>query len=192
MSVMANPRLPAAAQREVDPDTYSVPGNTRAEAFTRFAAPFLTGKLLDVGCGAAHVPIYLRAHPLELVTGIDPEPAEHPFRFHEGRAELLPFEPATFDTVVCATAMDHLAAAVNVRDALREIRRVLKPQGRFVSWETTVPLGEAHADEHHAYRFTDRWLLDCWREIFVPIVVEWHRRGMRAGCAEVFSVWEQK
>jgi SAM-dependent methyltransferase len=174
-----------------DPDPYSVPGNTRAVAFARFAAPHLRGKLLDVGCGAASVPLYLALHPLELITGLDPEPADHPFTFHQGTAEFLPFPAASFDTVVCAAALDHLPHASHVGDALREIRRVLRPGGRFVSWETTVPIGEP-GDEHHLFRFTDGWLFNRFCDFFDPAVIEWQRVGMRRGCAEVFSVWESQ
>lgn len=175
----------------LDPETYSIPGNARAAVFAQFAAPHLRGRLLDVGCGAAPVPLYLALHPLELITGLDPEPAEHPFSFHLGHAEQMPFPSGSFDTVVCATALDHLPHASYVSDALKEIRRVLRPGGRFISWETTLPLGQAQdGDEHHRFRFTDDWLFSRFCDFFAPVAIEWRREGMRYGCAEVFSVWE--
>lgn len=174
----------------VDPDSYSVPGNPRALAFARFASPHLRGHLLDVGCGRAHVPLYLAQHPLELITGVDPEESEHPFRFHVGRAEALLLPAAAYDTVVCATALDHLSHPSYLGDALREIRRVLKPGGRFISWETTAPIGESGGDEHHVFRFTDDLLFTRFCDFFNPVVIEWHRVWLRAGYAEVFSVWE--
>lgn len=174
-----------------DPATYSVAGNRRAEAFTCFAAPFMRGRLLDVGCGQASIPLYLFQHPIERIVGLDPVEAPHPFTFRQGRAEQMPFAPCSFDTVVCATALDHLDHAAHVSDALREIRRVLKPGGRFLSWETTVPPDEAGGDEHHAYRFTDDWLFDRWSDFFRPVALEWQREGMRNGCAEVFGLWER-
>jgi demethylmenaquinone methyltransferase/2-methoxy-6-polyprenyl-1,4-benzoquinol methylase len=53
----------------------------------------------------------------------------------EGRAEALPFPPETFDRVTVGFALRHLDLA----EALREIVRVLKPDGRFVVLEWTRP-----------------------------------------------------
>ena len=187
---MSTVEAPAAV---LSPQDYSVVGNERAERFALFAAAFLRGHILDVGCGAAAVPVYLqsRMHAPQTITGIDPIPAEHPFTFRQAMAEQLPFVPNRFDTVVCATTLDHLAHPSHVPLALREIRRVLKPGGRFVSWETTVPLGDDGADAQHQFRFTNDWLFHRFADFFRPVVMEWHHAGMRKGCAEVFGVWEK-
>jgi SAM-dependent methyltransferase len=174
----------------LSPEDYSVPGNARAEAFARFAGPHLRGHVLDVGCGAAFRPLYLEDYPADLITGVDPEYAAHPFHFEQGRAEALPFPDQWFTTVVCATALDHVddpAAAV------RELRRVLVPSGRvptcLVSWETVMPPGEDGPDEHHAFRFTEESLTALLGAHLVQTAVDYYREGMRPGCAERFSVW---
>jgi ubiquinone/menaquinone biosynthesis C-methylase UbiE len=49
--------------------------------------------------------------------------------FHEGDAEHLPFEDASFDTVVCAFS---LCTIPSPAAALDEMRRVLRPGGRLL------------------------------------------------------------
>lgn len=175
----------------VDAESYSVPGNPRAAAFASFAVPYLRGRVLDVGCGLAPVPLYLARHPLAQVTGIDPVVSTHPFLFRQAQAEALPFDAGVFETVICATVLDHLAHPSHVALALREIRRVLVPGGQFISWETTVPEGSGASagDEFHRYRFTNDWLFARWSDFFQPVALEWYRDGMRRGCAELWSVW---
>jgi len=47
----------------------------------------------------------------------------------QGDSEQLPFAPATFDTVVCLGVISYVQ---DYRSVFREVRRVLKPQGRLV------------------------------------------------------------
>jgi ubiquinone/menaquinone biosynthesis C-methylase UbiE len=49
--------------------------------------------------------------------------------FHEGDAEHLPFDDASFDTVVCAFSLCTIPSPVA---ALAEMRRVLRPGGRLL------------------------------------------------------------
>jgi ubiquinone/menaquinone biosynthesis C-methylase UbiE len=174
------------ARTTLSPEDYSVPGNARAEAFARFAGPRIQGAVLDVGCGAAYVPLYLGNCSFDLITGIDPEPAPHPFAFWVCEAGAMTFPDHCFQTVICATVLDHVddpAAAV------REIARVLHPGGSFLSWETVMPPGEDGPDEHHAFRFTEESLTALLGTHFVQTAVDYYREGMRPGCAERFSVW---
>ena len=57
-------------------------------------------------------------------------------RFEEGAAESLPFGEGAFDLVTCRIAPHHF---LDVSKFLAETARVLKPGGRFVLVDTTVP-----------------------------------------------------
>lgn len=56
--------------------------------------------------------------------------------FQEGEAESLPFPAVTFDLVTCRVAPHHF---LSVPRFLSEVARVLKPGGRFVLADTSVP-----------------------------------------------------
>jgi ubiquinone/menaquinone biosynthesis C-methylase UbiE len=96
-----------------------------------------TGRVLELGVGTGlNLPHYAAAAE---VVGIDPDPhmlrrarpraaaAPCPVELAEGSAEALPFEDASFDTVVAALS---LCTIPDPRAALREARRVLRPAGR--------------------------------------------------------------
>ncbi|MDR3710896.1 MAG: methyltransferase domain-containing protein [Capsulimonadaceae bacterium] len=56
--------------------------------------------------------------------------------FSEAPAESLPFDDGSFDIVACRIAAHHF---VDVAKFVKESFRVLKPEGRFVLVDTTVP-----------------------------------------------------
>jgi ubiquinone/menaquinone biosynthesis C-methylase UbiE len=102
----------------------------------------LTGRILEVGAGSgANLPYYAKADSLVAV-----EPASEMRKQLHGRAEevpldvevvdawaeRLPLPDDTFDTVVCTLV---LCTVVDLRAALDEIRRVLKPTGQLVFFE---------------------------------------------------------
>lgn len=115
----------------------SVAGHDIGEHFGYFVQPYLTGRVLDIGCGPQPLPNYLANYPPALISGIDPlEPvAPHPFDFVRGVAEYLPWRDGTFSAVIAATSLDH----VLVPDlAFQEIVRVLAPGGTFLTWVAFV------------------------------------------------------
>lgn len=56
--------------------------------------------------------------------------------FVEGDAENMPFEDETFDIVTCRIAPHHFP---NVKDFIKEVYRVLKPDGRFLLDDNVAP-----------------------------------------------------
>lgn len=64
--------------------------------------------------------------------------------FQGGAAENLPFPGATFDLVTCRVAPHHF---LSVPRFLQEVARVLKPGGRFLLADTTVPDDSAEAGD---------------------------------------------
>ncbi len=64
-----------------------------------------------------------------------------------GDALALPFEDASFDAVICGFGVRNLA---DLRRGLREVRRVLRPRGTFVTLELFRPRGAASRLAHKA------------------------------------------
>jgi SAM-dependent methyltransferase len=142
------------------------------EPFGGFVAPYLNGRVLDVGCGPYAVPLYLHQYPTDLIYGIDPvEPFEtHPFKFVRGFAEFLPFPNRSFDVVIAATSLDH---ALSLDRALASIRRVLKPDGLLLVWDGFVKGSPRYnpddqslqpVDEFHFFHFDEGWFEEIMSE----------------------------
>ena len=94
------------------------------------------GHALSVGCGSGLFEHFLRTdHGVEIKHGVEPSEAMAAIARKRGMtveiapAENVPFKDASFDTVL----MNGIPAYVrDVRTALQEARRLLKPGGRLV------------------------------------------------------------
>lgn len=103
--------------------------------------PYPSASVLDVGCGAGHaaaavaphvrevVAFDLTAGMLEQVRALAAQRGLTNVQTAHGDVEKLPFEDARFDQVISRYSAHHWP---NPAAALREIRRVLKPGGRFL------------------------------------------------------------
>jgi len=117
-------------------------------------------RVLDLCCGSARssVPAFERARTT--VIGLDVSfamlargrtyAAQKGARFApvHGDGFQLPFRGATFDVVTAAFGLRNL---VPLPEAAREIRRVLKPGGRFLALDSVAPAQTAFAPFHAAY-----------------------------------------
>ena len=99
--------------------------------------------ILDIGCGKGATAVFLAQRYSCRVTGVDP--AEEMVFSSQARSlengltgqvnflaadgEHLPFEEASFDAVISECAFSLLP---NRKQAADEVRRVLKPQGKFI------------------------------------------------------------
>lgn len=121
-------------EHEVKHDTYY--GHVRRELFP--FVPMKTRRLLDIGCGMGAVGSTLkRERGLEFVAGIEiVEEAYRRARQVLDAAYLanieeveLPFEPASFDCIICADVLEHL---VEPEQALRKLGALLRDEGVIV------------------------------------------------------------
>ena len=105
--------------------------------------------VLDVGCGTGTLLGCLPQYA-GLLCGVDADAealaaasskanAGHLY-FARGFAQQLPFADATFDLVVSSLFFHHLRTVAK-EEVLREIRRVLHPQGRLVIADWGMPAG---------------------------------------------------
>lgn len=103
---------------------------------TRVLGDLRGKRVLDVACGTGRHTVAMHARGAD-VRGIDPSPAmlavarakAPAIDFREGRADAIPEPDASFDIVLCALLMEHLA---DVAPALAEMRRVLVLGGALV------------------------------------------------------------
>lgn len=65
-------------------------------------------------------------------------------RAQVGRSQAMPFADSQFDVVIMSEVLEHLTPT-EVTSTLSQVRRVLKPRGRFIG---TVPANENLADYH--------------------------------------------
>lgn len=115
---------------------------------TTWLASFPDASLLDVGCGAGHasfaaaqqvksvIAYDLSASMLETVEQSAQARGLVNLTTHQGYAESLPFEEASFDIVTTRYSAHHWQ---DVGQALREIRRVLKPGGKAIVMDVMSP-----------------------------------------------------
>jgi SAM-dependent methyltransferase len=100
-------------------------------------------RVLDVGCGTGSLALLIRhVHPEVEVVGIDPDPkalgraerkaarAGVSISFERGFADALPYRDGAFDRVFSSMMLHHVKADEKAQ-AVREMRRVLKPGGRL-------------------------------------------------------------
>lgn len=132
---------------EVNPDLWQ-------EHVSRYllARSWVSGaRVLDAGCGAGYGSALL-AETAAHVTGLDRAPealeyarAHYPASnlvFQQGECLKLPFPDGEFDWVVAFEVIEHLPDADVF---LREVRRVLRPQGRVA---VSTPNRRFYSEEH--------------------------------------------
>ena len=127
------------------------------ETLLELAAPAPGETVLDVGCGTGTLALALKARVgTGAVHGLDASPAMidvakkkaakagSAIAFQVALIEALPFPAATFDLVTSSLMLHHLPDDLK-RTGLDEIRRVLKPGGRFLAMDFAAhshsPLG---------------------------------------------------
>ncbi|HST61241.1 MAG TPA: class I SAM-dependent methyltransferase [Longimicrobium sp.] len=101
-------------------------------------------RALEIGCGTGSLLLLLkRAQPGAEVIGLDPDPAALAIarrkagragvtlRLDEGFADVMPYGDGSIDLALSSLMFHHLSTGVKA-GTLAEVRRVLKPGGRFL------------------------------------------------------------
>lgn len=99
------------------------------------AALRLNSRVLDVGCGASILPVYLdRLGHRVVACDIDLDwdlVGQTPIPYVKADLTNLPFESAQFEAVFCISVIEHLPRD-QMNAALSELQRVLRPGGRLL------------------------------------------------------------
>lgn len=121
------------------------------ERMVILAQPAPADEMLDIATGGGHVARAFAPHVASIVASdLTPEILAHAARAFAdwgvdnvttavADAEDLPFGDASFDIVTCRIAPHHFPDPAAF---VREVARVLRPGGRFVLVDSTVPEGE--------------------------------------------------
>lgn len=127
--------------------------------------------MLEIGCGSGGISHYFATHPkLNIqVTAIDTHDnrqIHESYKYHSVKDTDLPFEKDNFDVVITNHVIEH----VGQRDAqiqhLKEIRRVLKPNG--VGY-LAVPNRWMITEPHYKLKFLS-WLPRSWRTPYLRLM----------------------
>ncbi|MFE8100017.1 class I SAM-dependent methyltransferase [Brenneria goodwinii] len=118
------------------------------ERLSALLASFPHASVIDLGCGAGHasfvaapavanvVAYDLSAQMLDVVAQAAEQKGLTNIRTQQGVAESLPFADASADIVISRYSAHHWH---DVGQALREIRRVLKPGGQVIMMDVVSP-----------------------------------------------------
>ena len=121
-------------------DVFTPRTNERIVAIVTRLGAFKPGaRIADLGCGSGVFSNLLRRRGFDVV-GLDLSPRligiarqNYPdIEFREGDLEHLPFENENFDGVLLAGVLHHLP---DWTASIAEIKRILKPGGRFVAFD---------------------------------------------------------
>jgi glycosyltransferase involved in cell wall biosynthesis/SAM-dependent methyltransferase len=140
-----------------------------------FCLPFVHGRdVLDVPCGTGWGSSLLSGYVSLTGLDIDHDAIDYArkhyagIRFIEGSMCQLPFEDASFDTVVCLEGLEHVYLS-DAQRFLHEAHRVLREHGILVVTAPLLNNGRHSSNPYHLYEFVAAELKSLLSRYFIPI-----------------------
>ena len=124
---------------------------TKNELIASLTRPYEV--IADIGCGNGSILLHLKAcgysnlHGIEISRYAIRRLQEEGITMHFGLVPSIPLPDATFDVVIASQVLEHV---IRRRRFLREIARVLKPDGRAFIFVPDNCLGPIDEPEHVA------------------------------------------
>lgn len=171
----------------------------------RLIVESVNGYVLDVACGGGRitVPMLRRGCNVvgtDFIKEFEPKIRQHEqefkgdFKFIESEMTALPFRDKSFDAVSCVNSIIYLKDISEIRVAIKEMSRVIKPGGKLfiTSWNLWHPLWGISVVLNYILRrgrsfgatspfnTTDNRLNNSKTYMFVPT-----RKALKAICKEV-------
>lgn len=127
------------------------------------------GLVLDVGCGNGRYlgksyeeSGYVYIDPKNQIIGLDPlDSYEERFPVINASGEKIPLQDNIFDAVVLATSIDHIVTPTRM---LKEVKRVLKPEGSVFIWSAVM--SDVMINPGHLHTWTDTQIVELLERIF--------------------------
>tara|TARA_Y100000034_G_scaffold69476_2_gene83895 strand:+ start:1662 stop:2297 length:636 start_codon:yes stop_codon:yes gene_type:complete len=134
----------SSGQGDKDKACLSVARNTTFERYKSALYlnddSFIDMKVLDIGCGANGGLIGFKGCEKHAIDHLYNEYIKigyplnkHGIKYLDCSCEKLPYEDASFDRVLCVNALDHVDSLLSVENSIREVSRVLRTGGLFLS-----------------------------------------------------------
>lgn len=149
-------------------------GREMAERLVRWAGRSHGGRMLEIGCGLGRTTVHF-SRWFDRVDGVDISrkmiemarslnPPEHVYFIPISGTDLRQFENDTFDLVYSYIVFQHIPEEAVIEGYLREIHRVLKPDGQAALQFDTRPEGA---------------LVKLYKSLPDPLLPRPHRRFIR-------------
>ncbi|MGI9553243.1 MAG: class I SAM-dependent methyltransferase [Aurantibacter sp.] len=131
----------AGFQAKYDEESYQVHKTRKSELFSE-----VEGTVLEIGPGTGVNFLFLENHPVKWI-GIEPNPAMHPYLLEAAAKQSIPvslLECYTENICLPDSQVDYvistevLCSVTDLHKSLLEIKRVLKPDGKFLFLEHVV------------------------------------------------------
>ena len=151
------------------------------------AVQFVSGKLLDLGCGSQPFRKLMKANTTTYI-GLDLGSPDMEQRAEViGSASDVPFKTGSFDTVLCTEVIEHVSEPWLVMD---QISRVLRPGGVLIL--TSPLIARIHGAPRDFYRFTPYGLEHMASKVGIETVSISPMGGFGQMMAYMFSFfWER-